>query len=225
MLKSLILSVTLLFCISAGAHVFSPIIKAAKIKNLPTKILQEMVNYNSNVVIRKTSGGASYKPGLFSGGTIYLPYNVSSPSSWKNREWRLFYNEAFHAWWGNVFTKQNKYANEKYRLVGDAALRVKYKRAHPRNPVLAMEEGYSETLASVILIAYPRIKLDADGKYITYSPAYEELYYKKGKTVAPVSHSDRPGFTPAAENTYPDQAEYSMLMTWVFGKAAPPVID
>jgi hypothetical protein len=225
MFKTYFLPILLIASLNASAHVFSPIIQAAKLKGLPTKILNEMVQYNSNIAIKKTSGGASYKPGFFSGGTIYLPFSVTTPRNWKAIDWTLFYNEAFHAWWGTVFTKQNKYSNEKYRLVNDSALKAKYRRAHPKNPILAMEEGYSETLASVILMAYPRLKLDSNGKLVPYSPDFETLYYKKGKTVAPVSHSDRPGFTPAAENTYLNHEEYSMLMVWVFDRAAPPILD
>jgi len=222
-LKITLVSCLIFFSTLAHSHVLSPIIKAAKIKSLPTKILDEMVSNNSKISIKK-GDWAYYKPGFF-GGTIYLPFSKTNPQSWKSNNWTLFYNEAFHAWWGTVFMKKNKYANEKHRLINNSQLIQKYRRAHPKNPVLAMEEGYSETVATLIIMAYPRVKLNEEGDYVTYSPDFTTLYYHKGKTVAPVSHSESPGYTKQAENTFLNEAEYSDLMVWIFNRPAPPILD
>ena len=88
-----------------------------------------------------------------------------------------------------------------------------------------MEEGYSETVATLIISAYPRIKLNDEGEYVSYSPDYSTLYYYKGKTIAPVGHSESPGYTKAAEKTYLNEDEFSDLMVWIFDRPAPPILD
>lgn len=226
-MKSLLLIIALLgTCITttASAHVFDRYISAARARFLPTKILQEVVAANASIAIKSTSGGPSYKPGYFYGGTIYLPYAKKAPSKWTTIEWTNFYNEAFHAWWGTVFVKNAKYKSLKSRLFSDTMLMRKYKRANPRSPKLAMEEGYSETVASTILLANPRIRVDPDtGRHVRVPYKYETLYYKKGQTISAVSHSDRPGYTAAAENIYPDEREFNYITNWIFGKDAPPI--
>jgi hypothetical protein len=226
-MKSILLAIMLLgasFSTSAMAHPFDGIIAAARAKQLPTKILQEVVQANSSIAIKSTSGGPRYQPGYFYGGTIYLPFANKSPSTWGAIDWTHFYNEAFHAWWGNIFLKSSSYKTQMKKLTSNHALISKYKRANPHNPKLAMEEGYSETVASMMMMAYPRVRKDpVTGDWIRVPPKYETLYYNIGRTVAAVSHSDRPGYTAAAESTYLDHAEYNQLMNWIFGKNAPVI--
>ena len=190
MYKSLILSTVLFLSLNSFANVFTPIIKAAKEKSLPTYILEDMVHYGSRIKI-KQSDWIHYRPGSFNSGTIYLSFTNIKPSDWTSRKWSLFYNEAFHAWWGTVFTKQKEFAGQKSSLFNDKLLRTKYKKAHPKNPLLAMEEGYSETLATLMISAYPKIKLDNNGNYIRVPADYETLYYRRCLLYTSPSPRDR----------------------------------
>ncbi len=207
---------------SALAHALSPHQAAAAAKGLPTKLIDEIITVNADVVVAYTSDGPHYVPGWMSGGTIYLPSANVPPSEWRRGDWSDFYNECFSAWWGNVFMRNNTYRAQRDALRGDTGLRAKYAAAHPRDPWLAQEEGYSETMASVITIAYPRLVYNEEtGTYDPHPVPYEDLGYRIGWTVAAVGHSDRPGYTPAAEETYPDAGEYDSLMRWAFGRPAP----
>lgn len=193
--------------------------QAAAAKNLPTPFFDQLISAKSWISLKKTSGGPSYRPGILTGGTIYHPSIGISPYQWFSNDWSNFYNELFHAWWGNVFMKEARYASLRNRFPSNPALLRKYRAAHPRNPVLAMEEAWSETVASMLTIWYPRPYFDQDGKLLGYrNPDFSKMAYKLHHTVAPVSHSDRPGYTPAAESTYPDESEYSALLEIMFGK-------
>jgi hypothetical protein len=217
-------ALSLVFCASTAlGSVFAPIRAAATQKFLTVKILDELIAADADIAIKPTTGGPRYQPGVFWGGTIYLPFADKPATQWTAVDWASFYNEAFHAWWGNVYVKSDAYKAQRTALFADAALRAKYKLAHPGDPRLAMEEGYSETTASTIMMSYPRIRQDPDTGAWGYEPTpFEKLYYDRGRTVSAVSHSDRPGYTPAAEDTYPDEAEFDRLMVWLFGRVAPP---
>lgn len=223
------LSIAWLFigCFSASfayGQSFQQVEMAAQAKHLPTKMVHELIDSGARVSIKSTTGSPHYQPGTFGGGTIYLPFASTPLSEWKNGEWSNFYNELFSAWWGNVFVKASMYASDRNILLNDAGLKAKYRRACPSDARLAQEEGYSETVAAVLTWAYPRIQYDpstGETKYLDVD--YNTLYYRKGVTVAAVGHSDRPGYTPEAENTYLDEREYDYLMRWVFGRPAPEI--
>src|SRR5262249_26319121 len=109
-------ALVLLACFSvapavAHAHALSPVSAAAAQKWLPTKMLDEIIASGANIKIAYTSGGPHYQPGWFGGGTIYVPFANDPPTDWHSSEWSNFYNEAFSAWWGNVFMKDARYAN------------------------------------------------------------------------------------------------------------------
>ncbi|MEY4630523.1 MAG: hypothetical protein RIQ81_643 [Pseudomonadota bacterium] len=195
---------------------------AASAKGLPTPFFDELIANGAWIAVKSTSGGPSYYPGIFTGGTIYHP-SVGQPlSMWTASDWSLFYNELFHAWWGNVFMKSASYSAWRDRFPGNAALLNKYRAAHPRDPRLAMEEAWSETAAFILMVWYPRPHFDTNGNLLGYRAAsLEQLAYRKDHTVAPVSHSDRPGYTPAAESTYPDESEYAGLFQLMTGKKLP----
>jgi hypothetical protein len=195
---------------------------AASSKGLPTPFFDQLISANAWIDVKKTSGGPSYKPGFFTGGTIYHPAVGTPLSVWTASDWSNFYNELFHAWWGNIFMKEARFGAMRDRFPSNPDLLNKYRAANPRDPKLAMEEAWSETVASVLIIWYPRPYFDSDGRLLGYrSPDLVKMAYKVGHTVAPVSHSDRPGYTPAAENTYPDEYEYGALFQMMFGKKLP----
>lgn len=123
------------------------------------------------------------------------------PHTWVPVEWASFYNELFHAWWDLVFEEESIY-QEIYSSLKEQYY-DKYNKAFPSNPMVALEEAYSETASSVILLKANKVKT---------------LSYKINYTVASVGHSDRPGYTPEAEKIYPSRLEYSYLFKWVTGE-------
>jgi hypothetical protein len=204
------------------ANALEPYRVAAAAKGLPTPFFDQLIAANAWIDVKNTSGGPSYRPGIFTGGTIYHPSVGTALSMWTASDWSNFYNELFHAWWGNVFMKEARYGAMRDRFPSNPDLLNKYRAAQPRDPKLAMEEAWSETVASVLIIWYPRPHYDSDGRLLGYrSPDLEKMAYKQNHTVAPVSHSDRPGYTPAAENTYPDEYEYRALFQMMFGQKLP----
>lgn len=195
---------------------------AALAKGLPSPFFDQLIAANAWIDVKKTTGGPSYRPGILTGGTIYHPSVGTVPTKWTATDWSNFYNELFHAWWGNVFMKEARYASLRSRFPGNAALISKYRAAHPRNPKLALEEAWSETVASTLIIWYPRPYFNGEGQLLGYrNPELSAMAYKINHTVAPVSHSDRPGFTPEAESIYPDEAEYAALFELMFGRRLP----
>lgn len=200
-----------------SGHAMSPYFSAAKAKQLPTNYFRDIIKSRGAIRVRRADW-PSFQPGFGGGGTISHPKVGSAFSEWKNSDWSSFYNELYHAWWASVFTRSAQYAADREALLTNAR-RAHYRRAHPSNPLLAQEEAYSETVASLMIYLYPK-----------YNPAsasgtgfYELSYYPydQNRTVSPVSHSDRPGFTPEAETTFPDEAEYALIFRQLTDKDPP----
>ena len=185
------------------SHSLMPYMKAAASRELPLRFFRELIQYNASVSIVEGSW-PSYRPGYFYGGTIYMP-SAANPTAWSRNEWSSFYNELFHAWYGLVFEKQSFYSTTRAEVHTPERMNH-YRKAYPSNPALAQEEAWSETVATLIIEIAP-VKIDDQWKYTTI----DKMAYVIGRTVAPVSHSDRPGYTPEAENTYPADWEYAIL--------------
>ena len=194
-------------------HPLMRFMRAAGARELPLTFFRELIKSNSDVTVVE-GDWPTYQPGVFYGGTISIP-SSARPESWTGPEWSSFYNELFHAWYGLVFSQDPKYAKNRSEVWIKSRLE-RYRAAHPSDPKLALEEAWSETIASIMIQLTP-LKLDGMIRY----PAFEAFSYCIGKTVAPVSHSDRPGFTPQAENTYPDEHEYAMLFQ-LLTSVSPP---
>lgn len=200
----------------SGRHALSKYFKAAKQKKLALNYFRDLIGTNAKIAIRH-GDWPKYQPGIFSGGTIYHPAVGKSFDQWNRLDWSSFYNELFHAWWGSSFTKSSKYADARNALL-TSERRQHYRRAHPRNPLLAQEEAYSETIATLMIYAYPQYNPEGPESRYFNLPFF---VYQKNKTVAAVSHSDRPGFTPEAETTYPNIEEYRVMFRLLFDAAAP----
>ena len=190
-----------------SGHSLSPYFVAAKAKSLPTNYFRDLISGRKSVNLRY-GDWPRYQPGSASG-TIYHPMVGKPFSEWRSLDWSSFYNELYHAWWGLAFTSSSKYAADRSSLL-TAERQTHYRRAHPTDPRLAQEEAYSETVAVLMIYLYPRYapSLPSQKGFSSLS----EFVYNKGKTVSPVSHSDRPGFTPEAENTYPNEFEYGVVL-------------
>lgn len=180
---------------------------AAQAKLLPANFFRELILANASVSVRY-GDWPRYKPGIFSGGTIYHPAADRAPTTWTNLDWSSFYNELFHAWWGNVFLKQAKYQTIRSQIF-TAERDSHYRQAHRTNPRLAQEEGYSETVASLMVMMYPRYNPSFPSQR-GYAPL-ADYRYDTGRTVSAVSHGDQPGYDPAAETTYMNDFEYQIL--------------
>lgn len=185
-------------------HPLMPYMHAARVRELPLSFFRDLIITNSHVVVKEGSW-PTYKPGVLYGGTIYMP-SSSTPSKWTRHEWASFYNELFHAWYGLAFSTLEKFAQIR-DAVWTSERYNHYRKAHPGNPRLAQEEAWSETVSSVMMEVVP---WDYNGQ--RFYCEMNDLKYALDKTVAPVSHSDRPGYTPEAESTYPSEFEYRNLM-------------
>jgi hypothetical protein len=184
-------------------HALMPYMKAAVAKELPVRYFRELIAANAAVVVSE-GNWPSYKPGLFAGGTIYIQ-SASNPSAWTRNEWSSFYNELFHAWFGNIFMKSGVYASVR-ALIKTEERRQHYVQAYPSDPWLAQEEAWSETVGTLMITLAP-FNFGNGFKYVSMA----DCAYAIDRTVAPVSHSDRPGYTPEAETTYPSAWEYNIL--------------
>ncbi len=190
-----------------SGHSLSSYFVAAQAKQLPTNYFRDLISARANIGLRYADW-PRYQPGGGTSGTIYHP-KVGKPfSQWTGMDWSSFYNELYHAWWGTVFTKSTKYAADRSALL-TSERRSHYQRAHPRDPLLAQEEAYSETVATLMMYLTPKYHPELPNNTGFYE--LSTFLYHTGKTVAPVSHSERPGFTPEAENTYPNRAEYAVV--------------
>lgn len=198
-------------------HALYPYFAAAQGKLLPGNFFRELIAVNSSIAI-KYGDWPRYQPGFFSGGTIYHPAVGKELSTWNNMDWSSFYNELFHAWWGNVFTKAAKYQTTRSQILTEER-KQHYRQAHRTNPLLAQEEGYSETIASLMIMMYPRYNPSLPAQR-GYAPL-ADYKYDTGKTVSAVSHGEQPGYDPAAEWTYMNEFEYSLLFQ-VFVDSTPP---
>ncbi len=199
-------------------HVLYKYFVVAKQKKLPTNLFRDLIRANSGV---KLSQGdwPSYQPGgAFSGGTIRHPAIAEQPASWKRIDWASFYNELFHAWWQDVFMKSGTYSSERSQLLTSERSKF-YRQAHPRNPRLAQEEAYSETINTLMFYTSPQYNPETSEQDRFY--ALNFFVYNKNRTVSPVSHSDRPGFTSAAEQTFPAEWEWKIVFKMIFGSEAP----
>jgi hypothetical protein len=185
------------------SHALMPYMRAAAQRELPLRFFRELIEVESSVTVVE-GNWPSYRPGIFYGGTILMP-SADHPGAWSRGEWASFYNELFHAWYGLIFLKADQYASMRKEVQTSERLNF-YQRAHPANPALAQEEAWSETVASLMILLAP-IKINNQWQY----RGVDEFAYVIDKTVAPVSHSDRPGYTPQAEQTYPAAWEYKIL--------------
>ncbi len=198
-------------------HALYAYFSAAQAKLLPANFFRELISTNSDVFV-KYGDWPRYQPGFFSGGTIYHPAVGKALSTWNNSDWSSFYNELFHAWWGNVFTKATEYQTTRSQIL-TAERKEHYRQAHHTDPLLAQEEGYSETISSLMILMYPRYNPSLPSQR-GYAPL-SEYKYDTGKTVSAVSHGDQPGYDPAAEWTYMNEFEYSVLFQ-IFADSTPP---
>jgi hypothetical protein len=98
------------------AHALYRYFSASRAKQLPANYFRELIGANSDVVV-KYADWPRYQPGWFSGGTIYHPAFNKPLETWGSSDWSTFYNELFHAWWGNVFMKASKYATIRGQLL------------------------------------------------------------------------------------------------------------
>ena len=195
------------------SHPLTRYMRAAAGRELPLRFFRELIKSNASVTVVEGEW-PSYQPGILYGGTISMP-SSSRPESWTGPEWSSFYNELFHAWFGLVFSKDATYGVARSKLLTQDRM-DRYRKAYPSNPALAQEEAWSETVATIMIQLAP-IKIDGQFKYA----AYDSFVYQIGRTVAPVSHSDRPGYTPEAENIYPDTAEYQHLFEFLVSVTPP----
>jgi hypothetical protein len=200
-----------------NGHSLSPYFAAAKAKSLPGNYFRDLIGENKSISLKYREWPA-YQPGIFYGGTIYHPKIGAPFSEWKSLDWSSFYNELFHAWWGTIFTSSAKYAADRGALFTQER-QTHYRRAHPTDPRLAQEEAYSETIATLAMYFYPTFAPDFPSRIGFRSLA--DFGYNRGRTVAPVSHSDRPGFTPEAESTWPNEAEYAVVFRQLFDSNPP----
>jgi hypothetical protein len=192
--------------------------RAAAARELPLRFFRELIKANAAVTVIE-GDWPTYHPGILYGGTISIP-SANRPEAWTVAEWSSFYNELFHAWYGLIFLKQATYTTARNQAWSRERI-LRYKKAHPSNPKLAQEEAWSETVGSVMIQLAP-LRIGGKFKYSTI----ESFAYCIGRNVAPVSHSDRPGYTPEAENTYPDEAEYRQLFFYLAGVRLPePTAD
>ena len=187
--------------------------RAAAARELPLRFFRELIQANSAVTVIE-GDWPSYQPGILYGGTISIP-SASKPEAWTGGEWSSFYNELFHAWYGLIFLKERRYASARSDAWSQTRM-ARYRRAYPADPKLAQEEAWSETIASIMIQLAP-LKIDGKFKY----PSLEGFAYCIGRNVAPVSHSDRPGYTPEAENIYPDEPEYRQLFHYLTSVQPP----
>ncbi len=185
------------------SHTLMPYMKAAAARELPLRFFRELIESGSSVSVVEGSW-PSYRPGVFYGGTISMP-SAANSGAWSRNEWSSFYNELFHAWYGLVFQKAAVYSSIRAQVNTQERMNH-YRRANPSSPALAQEEAWSETVATLLIELAP-IKIENHWKYTTL----DKMTYSIGRTVAPVSHSDRPGYTPEAEDTYPADWEYAIL--------------
>jgi len=195
-------------------HALFRYMNAAKARELPLNFFRELIRLNAAVSVIE-GDWPTYQPGVLYGGTISMP-SAGRPESWTNGEWSSFYNELFHAWYGLVFSRESKYSDARSKIWTEERMNH-YRKAHPADPKLAQEDAWSETVASVMIQLAP-LRMDGQLKY----PDFEKFSYSIGRTVAPVSHSDRPGYTPEAENTYPAEWEYHDLFLFLTSMAPPP---
>jgi hypothetical protein len=202
-------------------HALYQFYSAAQLKKLPANFFRELIAANASVVVRY-GDWPRYKPGIFSGGTIYHPAADRAPTTWTNLDWSSFYNELFHAWWGNVFTKATKYQTIRAQILTEERKRH-YRQAHRTNPLLAQEEGYSETVASLMVMMYPRYNPSLPDQR-GYAPL-SDYKYDTGRTVSAVSHGDQPGYDPAAEYTYMNEFEYEVLFKILTDNVPPTEFD
>lgn len=179
-------------------------------RNLPGTFFLDLFAADAWIEIKPTQSGPHYQPGYITGGTIYHDAVGTQLSDWKRNDFASFYNELFHAWWGNVFLRSATLAKERSQLLNDPNLKAKYRKANPSSPELAQEEAYSETVSFLIFQVYRGSITDL-----------EKLYYQPNVTVAPVSHSDRPGYTMEAESIFPDEREFDWLFQKLFLRKAP----
>ncbi len=196
-------------------HSLYPYMKAASYKKLPTRFFRELIKAGSSIAVKK-SKWPKYKPGIFYGGTIYHPAVGKSLNSWNRMDWQSFYNELFHAWWQHVFDKSSLYTREK-SLLQSSSLKLKYKRAH-KDHWLAQEEAYSETVAALMVYLYPMYRPNHGAK-VYFKKSF--FIYDRSKTVAPVGHSERGGYSPEAARIYPNPSEYRRVFLWLTGRQAP----
>ena len=189
---------------------------SAKAKNLPSNYFRDIIAARGNVRVR-FGDWPSFQPSS-GGGTISHP-KVGKPfTQWGSLDWSSFYNELYHAWWASVFTRSANYAGDRTALLTPER-KAHYRRAHPSNPLLAQEEAYSESIAAVMIYLYPRFSPQFPGGVGFAELA--EFPYNQNRTVAPVSHSDRPGYTSEAENTFPNIAEYAVIFRQLTDSTPP----
>jgi hypothetical protein len=191
----------------SSSHKLYRFYQAAQAKLLPANYFRDLIAANANIDI-KYADWPRYQPGWSNGGTIYHPAVNKSLASWTTNDWSGFYNELFHAWWGNVFTKAAKYSVQRNQLLTNER-RSHYRRANPSKPLLAQEEAYSETIATLMIYMHPKYNPNLPNQrgYMALS----DYKYAIGKTVSPVSHGEQPGYTPEAESTYPNEMEYAII--------------
>jgi len=191
-----------------------PYYQEALNRNLPGAFFLDLFAIDAWIDVQQSNSGAHYLPGYLAGGTIYHDSVTIPLKDWKRTDFATFYNELFHAWWGNAFLKSEKFAQERTVLLNDPELQAKYRRANPSSPTLAQEEAYSETVSFLAFQIYRGSISDV-----------EKLYYQPNMTVAAVSHSDRPGYTLEAESIFPDEEEYDWLFQKLFHRSAPKKAD
>lgn len=189
--------------------------KAAAARELPLRFFREIIENNAGVDVGEGSW-PTYQPGMFSGGTIYMP-SSANPSAWTRIQWSSFYNELFHAWFGNVFMKLSRYESTRNSIWTPERFEH-YKIANPSDPKLAQEEAWSETVMTLMIDLSPVRTPEGTMKY----PKFENFVYSIGRTVAAVSHSERPGYTPEAETTFPAPWEYDILFQSLTMVSPPP---
>ena len=194
-------------------HKLMRYMRAATNRELPLNFFRDLVAADATVEVIE-GDWPTYQPGVFYGGTISMP-SAANPEAWTIGEWSSFYNELFHAWFGLVFSKDDRYASGRARIWTSERMNH-YRKAYPSDPKLAQEEAWSETVASIMINLAP-LRLGGATRY----PAFETFVYSINRTVAPVSHSDRPGYTPEAESTYPAEWEYHDLFVYLT-KVQPP---
>jgi len=200
-----------------SGHTLYRYFQAAQAKKLPANFFREIIAANGSISVRYGDWPRFQPSGA--GGTISHPAVGKAFTEWKNGDWSSFYNELFHAWWASVFTRASSYATIRSQLL-TSERRSHYARAHPSNPLLAQEEAYSETIMSLMTYMYPSYHPNLPNN--TGYRTLDLFPYDTGKTVSPVSHSESPGYTPEAENIYPNQFEYSVIFKIMTDHEPPP---
>jgi hypothetical protein len=183
-------------------HPLSPFMRAAADREFPLTPFRDLIRSAARIEIME-SDIYQYIPSN-SGGTIYTPA-ITNLSQWSRSEWASFYGLLFRAWFENVAPADSRY-RKIYQAFHSPERATHYQRANQRLPWLAQEDAFADTISCILYVMSPL----NSGSRLTY-PEITDLDFEIDRTVAPVSRSGNPGYSPEADTTYPSESEYRAL--------------